>query len=128
MEIGGLWRYTTRKTLVSGILSPFVYSELIISSELAKLTAHGYCTLKIPSRRKRVTIFVDPETEAIPTTEIATDGLYNVVLAKLYLDELGRYHRFLRFLGLLTTLYVLHPASWAESSSRTSTGSPDGRE
>lgn len=92
----------------------------MVSSALAGLAPSDYSKIKISSRRKQVTIFVDSETESKPTTESATDGQGNVVLTKIYLDHLSKYHRFLRFLGLLTTLYVLNPASWGESSSQMS--------
>lgn len=78
-----------------------------------------YKKVALPKQRKRVTIFVDPETESQPTAEsTAPDGQSNVVLAKLYLDRLGRYDQLLRFLGLLSTLYVMNAEPWSESSSQ----------
>ena len=46
------------------------------------------------------------------------DGQDNVELATLYLNHLGAYHRFLRAVGLLSTLYVLDAAPLNETSSR----------
>ena len=69
-------------------------------------------------KRKQVTIFVDPETESKPTTASkGKSGRSNVVLATLYLDRLGVYHQVLRFLGMLSTLYVMNAAPWSETSS-----------
>ena len=75
--------------------------------------------MQLPPKRKHVTIFVDPETESKPTTKsTGPNGQSNVVLAKLYLDRLGAYHQVLRFLGLLSTLYVMNAARWSETSSQ----------
>ncbi|KAL9135289.1 MAG: hypothetical protein Q9175_003525 [Cornicularia normoerica] len=62
----------------------------------------------LPPKRNQVTIFVDAETESTPTiASKGADGQSNAVLVTLYLDRLGAYHRVLRFLGLLSTLYVI---------------------
>ena len=69
-------------------------------------------------KRKQVTIFVDHETESIPTTASKGEGgRSNVVLATLYLDRLGAYGQVLRFLGLLPTLYVMNAAPRSETLS-----------
>ena len=62
----------------------------------------------LPPKRNQVTIFVDAETESTRTiASKGADGQSDVILVKLYLDRLGAYHRVLRFLGLLSTLYVI---------------------
>ena len=67
---------------------------------------------------RQITIYVDPETESIPTTASRGEsGRSNVILATLYLDHLGAYGQVLRFLGLLSTLYVMNAAPWSDPSS-----------
>ena len=79
--------------------------------------------IELPPKHEQVTIFVDPETESEPTTESRReDGQSNVILATLYLIRLGAYHRVLRTLGLLSTLYVLNAAPWSETSSQINGG------
>lgn len=78
----------------------------------------SYQIVKLPPKRTQVTIFVDPETESKPTTEnTAPDGQSNIFLIQLYLDRLGAFHQVLRFLGLLSTLYVMNATPWSETSS-----------
>ena len=75
--------------------------------------------MDLPPKRKQVTIFVDPETESKPTiASRGADGQSNVILATLYLNRLGVYHQVLRFLGLLSTLYVINAGPWSETSSQ----------
>ena len=83
--------------------------------------------MDLPPKRKQVIIFVDPETESKPTTDSrGEDGQSNVVLATLYLNRLGAYHQVLRFLGLLSTLYVANAAPWSETSSQIIGGQKQG--
>ena len=66
----------------------------------------------------QVTIFVDPETESkVTTASKGENGRSNVILATLYLDRLGAYYQVLRFLGLLSTLYVMNAAPRSETLS-----------
>lgn len=75
--------------------------------------------MDLPPNCNQVTLFVDSETESKATTECkGKDGRGNEVLATLYLDRLGVFPRFLRFLGLLSTLYVMNVAPWSETSSQ----------
>lgn len=84
---------------------------------------HQWTRVDLPPKRNQVTIFVDPETESKPTIDgRGEDGQSNVVLATLYLNRLSGYRRFLRFLGLLSTLYVVHAAPWSEIGSQISGG------
>ena len=69
-------------------------------------------------KRNQVTIYVDTETESKPTTASKGEsGRSNVVLTTLYLDRLGAYSQVLRFLGLLSTLYVMNATQRSETSS-----------
>ena len=75
--------------------------------------------LDLPSNCNQVTIFVDSQTESIATTErTGKDGRGNEVLTTLYLYRLGAFDQVLRFLGLLSTLYVMNAAPWSETSSQ----------
>ena len=73
----------------------------------------------IPPQCKEVTIFVDAETESKPTiASRGAEGQNKVKLATLNLYRLGAYHQLLRFLGLLSTLYVMDAAApWSGTSS-----------
>jgi len=51
-----------------------------------------------------------------PTTEITADGSNTVMLAKLYLNRLGRRNQILRHLGKLSTLYVTKMQTYNENS------------
>lgn len=71
-----------------------------------------YQKVELPTRSKHVTLFVDGETESQLTTKsMGDDGQSNVLLAHLYLDRLGPYGQIFRFLGLLSTLYVMNTGS-----------------
>jgi len=75
--------------------------------------------LELPSGQSEVTIFVDPDTESILTTN-HTDaaGNSNLILARLFLDRLGALNHVLRFAGLLSTrsVYIMNaPTPWSES-------------
>lgn len=75
--------------------------------------------MDLPPKRNQVTIFVDPETKSKPTiARRGADGQNNVELATLNLNRLGAYHQVLRFLGLLSTLYVMNAAPLSETSSQ----------
>jgi len=76
-----------------------------------------YKSIELPRRKTQVTIFVDPETESVPTTEHASGGHSNVMLVKLYLDRLGKWNQVLRCLGQLRTLYVSNIEPWSETAS-----------
>ena len=69
-----------------------------------------YQEVEIPARRKQVSLFVvEGEMEFNFTTKsIGDDGQSNVLLAELHLDRLGTYGQILRFLGLLSTIYVIN--------------------
>ena len=65
--------------------------------------------MKFPARSKLVTLFVDGKEESQLTTQSAgEDGQSNVMLAQLYLDRLGLSGQIFRFLGMLSTLYVVN--------------------
>lgn len=51
-------------------------------------------------------LFIDPDSEAISLDESSKKGLSNVPLAKLSLDRLGAWNRFLRSVGRMSSLYV----------------------
>ena len=83
--------------------------------------------IDLPPKHRKVTIFVDRETESKTTTEFkGADGKSNVILATLNLHRLGTYHRALRFLGLLSTLYVANVAPWCETLPRVPGGQGSG--
>ena len=77
-----------------------------------------YQKVKLPARSKQITLFVDEETESrITTQSTGNDGQNNVLLARLHLDRLGLYGQIFRFLGLLSTLYVINVGPFSEASS-----------
>ncbi|KAF6226435.1 hypothetical protein HO133_009301 [Letharia lupina] len=80
----------------------------------------NYQKVKLPARSKQVTLFVDEETQSkLTTRSTGRDGQSNVLLAQLYLDRLGPYGQIFRFLGLLSTLYVMNAGPLSETSSQT---------
>ena len=111
------YKCRARRVFVSGSPPRIVH----VSMELRNATVsdpRSYQIVKLPPKRTQVTIFVDPETESKPTTEnTAPDGQSNVFLMQLYLDRLGAFDQVLRFLGLLSTLYVMNATPWSETSS-----------
>ena len=65
--------------------------------------------MEIPARSKLVTLFVDGKEESQLTTKSAgDDGQSNVMLAQLYLDRLSLSGQIFRYLGMLSTLYVVN--------------------
>ena len=65
--------------------------------------------ISFPARSKLVTLFVDGKEESQLTTESGGgDGQSNVMLAQLYLDRLGLSGQIFRYLGMLSTLYVVN--------------------
>ena len=59
-------------------------------------------------KRKQVTIFVDAKTKTKPTiASESAEGERNVELGTIYLDRLGIIPNLFRFLGQLSTLYVM---------------------
>ena len=75
------------------------------------LDGQSYQSVELPPGQSEVTIYLDPETEAIPTTAHVDDaGHSNVMLARLFLDRLGAQNNVLRLLGLLSTscIYVMN--------------------
>lgn len=80
----------------------------------------NYQKVKLPARSKQVSLFVDGETESqLTTRSTGRDGQSNVLLAQLYLDRLGPYGQIFRFLGMLSTLYVMNAGPLNEISSQT---------
>ena len=80
----------------------------------------NYQKVKLPARRRQVTLFVDEETETkLTTRSTRSDGQSNILLAQLYLDRLGPYGQIFRFLGMLSTLYVKNAGPISETSSQT---------
>ena len=78
-----------------------------------------YQEVKLTSRSKQVTLFVDEETESKLTTQsTGSGGQSNILLARLHLDRLGTYGQIFRFLGLLSTLYVMNAGPFSETSSQ----------
>ena len=76
--------------------------------------------MRIPARARQVTLFVDEETESkLSISSTSEKGHSNVLLAQLYLDRLGPYGQIFRFLGLLSTLYVMNAGASSEASSQT---------
>lgn len=73
--------------------------------------------LKLPKRKKEVSLFVDQETETNLKTEGADRRGNDVFLARLSLDRLGLLDRTFFVLGLLSTLYVSAP--WNDDASIT---------
>ncbi|KAF2866967.1 hypothetical protein BDV95DRAFT_469719, partial [Massariosphaeria phaeospora] len=67
--------------------------------------------LKLPRRKKEVSLFVDQETETNLKTEGADRQKNDVFLARLSLDHLSLMDRTFFILGLLSTLYVSAPWS-----------------
>ena len=79
-----------------------------------------YQKVKLPARDKQITLFVDEETGSKLTTQsTGSDGQNNVLLLRLHLDRLGLYGQIFRFLGLLSTLYVMNVGPFSEASSLT---------
>ncbi len=70
--------------------------------------------MDIPPNRNYVPVFIDREASKLSTASRSAGGRINKELTDLYLDELGVFHRGLRSLGLLSTLYVLDIARWNE--------------
>ena len=65
--------------------------------------------MKFPARSKQVTLFIDgKEKSQLTTKSEGDDGQSNVMLAQLYLDRLGPFGQIFRFLGMLSTLYVVN--------------------
>jgi len=70
--------------------------------------------VSLPAHRNEVAIFVDSQTESIATTKNETDdGQSNIMIAKLYLDQLSAVNKLLRALRQLSTLYItnIRPSS-----------------
>jgi hypothetical protein len=80
-----------------------------------------YTKINLGSKKKEITLFVDPDSMSEPTTEITTDGSNTVMLAKLYLNRLGTMNQILRRFGKLSTLYVTKMQPYSESSSAVAT-------
>ena len=77
--------------------------------------------MPLPSGHSEVTIFVDPETESIPTTaHVDETGHGNVILARLFLGRLGALNHVFRLLGLLSTssIYVMTAPSFSIDAPR----------
>ncbi|MCJ1423117.1 hypothetical protein MMC29_000998 [Sticta canariensis] len=87
------------------------------------LDDEDYQIFELPSGLSHVTIFLDSQTQTMPTTEETTDGDSNVKLAKIHLNKLGFSNSVLRSLGQLSTLYVKKIKPYSESSPNRS--SPD---
>ena len=71
--------------------------------------------MKLPARSKQVTLFVDEETGSKVTTESTEQS--NVLFAQLHLDRLGFGGQIVRFLGMLSTLYVMNAGSLSKTPS-----------
>ncbi len=111
-------RTEVRRVTSNGQFSISDLSEASLTRTIADQDSHQ--KVKIPSKNRLVTIFVDPETESKPTTESAAqDGRSNVVLTQLHLDQLGLYGQILRYAGLLSTCYVTNAPPLSEVSSQT---------
>lgn len=66
-------------------------------------------------RQKQVNIYVDAETESIPTmASMNAGGKCNVFIVTIYLDRLGIVPNLFRSFGLLPTLYVMKTTPWSE--------------
>ena len=79
-----------------------------------------YQKVKLPARKKQVTLFVDKETGSRLTTRSTGDeGQSNLLRAQLQLNHLDTLGQVFRFLGLLSTLYVINAGSLSETSSLT---------
>ena len=76
--------------------------------------------MRFPARSKQIDLFVDEETESKLTIEsTGSEDQSKVLLARLHLDRLGAYGQIFRFLGLLSTLYVINAGPLSEASSQT---------
>ena len=66
-----------------------------------------------------VTIYLDNETETMPTTKHATkDGKSNVYLMRLHLNKLSAKDKIWRHLGQIRDLYIFNePKNYSESAS-----------
>ena len=74
--------------------------------------------MKFPARSKQVALFVDEETGSeVTTRSMERDGQSNVLLAQLHLDHLGFGGQIVRFLGMLSTLYVMNGSSLSKTPS-----------
>ena len=74
--------------------------------------------MKFPARSKQVALFVDEETElGVTTRSTGRNGQSNVLLAQLHLDHLGIGGQIVRFLGMLSTLYVMNGSSLSKTPS-----------
>ncbi len=63
-------------------------------------------------------VYVDPETGSKLTLESKdAGGQVNDEMVTLYLCRLSTFHRTLRLLGLLSTLYILDTGVWGEEYS-----------
>jgi len=60
----------------------------------------------LPRHPDQITVFVDLDTEKATLKDETKGGQGNIMLAKLYLNQLSRRHRFLRARGKLSTLYI----------------------
>lgn len=79
-----------------------------------------YQKVKLPARKKQVTLFVDKETGSKLTTRSTGDqGQSNLLRAQLQLNHLDTLGQVFRFFGLLSTLYVINAGSLSETSSLT---------
>jgi hypothetical protein len=76
-----------------------------------------YQELKMPKRKRNVSIFVQQSTTAMLRTE-ETRQEDDVFLARLSLDRLGLANRALFMFGCLSTLYVSAP--WSDITSTVS--------
>jgi len=83
-----------------------------------KRDSENFKMIPIQRLQKEVTVFVDPNTEEV-TTDNETNGQSNVMLAKLYLDQLSLTNRVLQALSKISTLYItnLRPVSEGSSAS-----------
>ena len=72
--------------------------------------------MKIPARSKQVALFVD-ETGSKVTTKSTHNGQSNVLLVQLHLDRLGPGGQIVRFLGMLSTLYVMNAGALSKTPS-----------
>lgn len=75
------------------------------------LEKSAYEQLKLPKRKKQVSLFVAQDKENKFKTEDESQENKDVFLARLNFDNLGLTNRTLFHLGCLSTLYVSSPRS-----------------
>lgn len=95
-------------------------SHLRVTVNKKPESANIYQEVKLPTRKKHVTLFLDKETRSKFTTQSTGDeGQSNFLRAQLQLDRLNVLGQVYRILGLLETLYVINAGSLSETSSLT---------